>query len=140
MRDSRNYNEESYNGGGSNGSSNLLYLLAGCGIGGTLALLFAPKSGVELRSDISDITRKGYNETLELAGEMKERSAELYHSIRQSADRVYDLAATKLSLAEKTIEDSQQLAGDIVNGEIGRKAGKSPQTSPGTDNMPSNTF
>ena len=124
MRNSTN-NEQNYSGG--NATGNLLYLLAGCGIGATLALLFAPKSGAELRSDISDITRRGYDETLELAHEMKDRSAELYGSIKQSADRVYDLAATKLHLAEKTIEESKQMAGDLINGEIDRKGGKSTQ-------------
>ena len=35
----------------------LIYLLIGAGIGAILALLFAPKSGRELRSDIADVTR-----------------------------------------------------------------------------------
>ena len=122
-----------------NTASNLTYLLAGCGIGATLALLFAPKSGRELRSDISDITRAGYDETLELAHELKGRSAELYHSIRDSADRVYDLAAAKLHLAEKAIEDTKQTAGELVNGEIGRKGRKTPNKQAGAE-RPSNIY
>ena len=137
MRNSDNYNEETYSGGNTGG--NLMYLLAGCGIGATLALLFAPKSGVELRSDISDITRKGYDETLELAREMKERSAELYGSIRNHADKVYDVASTKLWMAEKTIEESQQNVQQLVNGEIGSKTGKGQQKSTG-NNPPSNIY
>ena len=40
-------------------SNKLTYLLIGGGIGAVLALLFAPKSGQELRGDIADATRKG---------------------------------------------------------------------------------
>ena len=42
-----------------NASTKLTYLLVGGGIGAILALLFAPKSGQELRGDIADVTRKG---------------------------------------------------------------------------------
>ncbi len=41
-----------------NASTKLSYLLIGGGIGALLALLFAPKSGHELRGDIADVTRK----------------------------------------------------------------------------------
>ncbi|NJM52639.1 MAG: YtxH domain-containing protein [Blastocatellia bacterium] len=39
-------------------TTKLTYLLIGGGIGAILALLFAPKSGQELREDIADATRK----------------------------------------------------------------------------------
>jgi len=39
----------------------LIYLLIGGGIGAILALLFAPKSGKELRSDIAGVTRSRLN-------------------------------------------------------------------------------
>jgi len=137
MRNSNYNNEEPYNSG--NAGSNLLYLLAGCGIGATLALLFAPKSGAELRSDISDITRKGYDETLELAQEMKERSAELYGSIKDHADKIYDVASAKLRMAEKTIEESKQNVQELINGEIGGKSGKGQQKAAG-NRPPSNIY
>jgi hypothetical protein len=38
-------------------STKLTYLLAGGVIGAVVALLFAPKAGVELREDIADATR-----------------------------------------------------------------------------------
>ena len=135
MRNSSSINEGTHDGG--NASGNLVYLLAGCGIGATLALLFAPKSGRELRGDISEITRKGYDETLELAHELKDRSAELYGSIKNHADKVYDLASEKLRLAEKTVEETKQQAEELVNGEIG-KGGKGPRR--GAAGQPSNIF
>ena len=38
-------------------SNKLTYLLIGGGIGAVIALLFAPKSGQELRGDLADATR-----------------------------------------------------------------------------------
>jgi len=41
---------------GNRTADRLTYLLIGAGIGATLALLFAPKSGRELRRDIADVS------------------------------------------------------------------------------------
>jgi gas vesicle protein len=135
MIDPSNNNVETYTG---NAGGNLFYLLAGCGIGATLALLFAPKPGRELRGDISEVTRKSYDETLEFAQELKDHSAELYGSMRSHADKVYDLAAAKLQLAETAIEEAQNSPRDLVNGEVGRKAGRASQKS--AVDRPSNIF
>jgi gas vesicle protein len=48
-------------------TTKLTYLLVGGGIGAVLALLFAPKSGNELRGDIADVTRKGIEKSKETA-------------------------------------------------------------------------
>ena len=48
-------------------TTKLTYLLIGGGIGAALALLFAPKSGHELRGDIADVTRKGIEKSKETA-------------------------------------------------------------------------
>src|SRR5919206_553741 len=48
-------------------TTKLTYLLIGGGIGAILALLFAPKSGQELRGDIADATRKGIEKGREAA-------------------------------------------------------------------------
>lgn len=137
MNNSGYNNEGNYSSG--NAGGNLLYLLAGCGIGATLALLFAPKSGAELRSDISDISRRSYDETLELAHELKDRSAELYGSIKGHADKIYDIASEKLRLAEKTMDGSQANVEDFMNGEIGGKARKTSK-SPGAEGTPPNIY
>ncbi len=52
---------------GDNISTRLTYFLVGAGIGAVLALLFAPKSGEELRNDIADATRKGIDKSKEAA-------------------------------------------------------------------------
>lgn len=73
------YNEDQSLATSKSGFSNgLTYLLIGGGIGAVLALLFAPKSGSELRGEIADVSRKGYDATLEKAIELKEQSEKFY--------------------------------------------------------------
>jgi len=48
---------------GDNLSTRLTFFLVGAGVGAVLALLFAPKSGEELRNDIADATRKGIDKS-----------------------------------------------------------------------------
>ena len=78
-------------------STRLTYLLIGGGIGAVIALLFAPKSGQELRGDIADATRKGIDKSREAAQQMGERAGEYYESTRERAGELYNQAATKAS-------------------------------------------
>src|SRR5215212_3065434 len=71
--------------GGSDVSTRLTYLLIGGGIGAVLALLFAPKSGTELRGDIADVTRKGIDKTREGARYVGDRAGEYYGAVREKA-------------------------------------------------------
>ena len=57
-------------------STRLTYLLIGGGIGAILALLFAPKSGHELRGDIKDATRKGIDRSREAAQQLTDRAGD----------------------------------------------------------------
>ena len=91
----------------------LLYFLVGGGIGASLALLFAPKSGVELRTDISDLTKKGYEETVDLAHQLKEQSSEVYTSVKEKTGKVYDLAASKWAHVADT---ASELPAELING------------------------
>lgn len=84
-------------------ASKLAYILIGGGMGAAVALLFAPKKGRDLRHDISDSTRKGYDGTLDLARRFKDQSSGLYQSLvdkvkifEEGADEIRDLP-TKLS-------------------------------------------
>ena len=90
--------------------------MAGGGIGAAVALLFAPKSGAEFRTDISDVTRKGYDETLHLAHQVKEQSAEVFQVVKEKTEKAYDLAATKLSHISNASEGLSDLPVEIVDG------------------------
>jgi len=77
-------------------ASNLSYLLIGGGIGGTLALLFAPKPGAELRGDIATAAQKGYDNSLDMAQKMMDQSRDLYTNLKAKADQVTGGAASRL--------------------------------------------
>ena len=83
-------------------STKLTYLLIGGGIGAIIALLFAPKSGVELRGDIADATRKGIEKGKETAAHLQERAGEYYEVGRERASEYIHTAQEKAGeLAEK---------------------------------------
>ena len=86
-------------------STRLTYLLIGGGIGAVIALLFAPKSGEELRGDIADATRKGIDKSREAAQQMGERAGEYYESTRERAGELYTQAASKASEAYSQASD-----------------------------------
>ena len=76
-------------------NTKLTYLLIGGGIGAILALLFAPKSGQELREDIADATRKGLEKSKEVAEHLQERAGEYYEVSREKANEFYHNAQEK---------------------------------------------
>jgi gas vesicle protein len=83
-------------------TTKLTYLLIGGGIGAVIALLFAPKSGVELREDIADATRKGLEKSKEAAAQLQERAGEYYEVGRERASELYQTAQDKAgALGEK---------------------------------------
>ncbi|QYO67873.1 YtxH domain-containing protein [Leptolyngbya sp. 7M] len=83
-------------------STKLTYLLIGGGIGAIIALLFAPKSGVELRGDIADATRKGIEKGKETAAHLQEVAEEYYEVSREKAAEYYHQAQEKAGeLGEK---------------------------------------
>ena len=83
-------------------ATKLTYLLVGGGIGAVLALLFAPKSGQELRGDIADATRKGIEKSKEAAAQLQEKAGEYYEVSRDKASELYQTAADKAGeLSEK---------------------------------------
>ena len=83
-------------------ATKLTYLLVGGGIGAILALLFAPKSGEELRGDIADATRKGIEKSKETAAHLQEKAGEYYEVSREKAGEFYETAQEKAAdLAEK---------------------------------------
>jgi gas vesicle protein len=93
-------------------STRLTYLLIGGGIGAVLALLFAPKSGQELRGDIADATRKGIDRSREAAQELSQRAGEYYEVTRDRANDLYSSATEKVT-------DVASRAREAASGQIG---------------------
>ena len=105
-------------------STRLTYLLIGGGIGAILALLFAPKSGQELRGDIADATRKGIDKSRETAQELGQRAGEYYDSTRDRAGELYASAASKVGEVAQTARDvATRQTGTVTAAiEAGKKA------------------
>jgi gas vesicle protein len=91
---------------GENISTRLTYLLIGGGIGAILALLFAPKSGHELRGDIADATRKGIDRSREAAQQLGDRAGEYYEATRSRAGELYSQAADKVGEVAQTAREA----------------------------------
>ena len=85
--------------GGSSAAEKLTFLLIGGGIGATLALLFAPKTGRELRGDIADYTKRGVDAAGEQARILGDRAGELYGTTASKVSEAYGTAAGKVSEA-----------------------------------------
>jgi gas vesicle protein len=102
----------------------LTFLLIGAGIGAVLALLFAPKSGRELRSDIADVTKRGFDAATEGARAASARAGELYESGREKVADALSTARERVShgadaVAEAAARRKEQIAAAI---EAGRQA------------------
>lgn len=95
-----------------NAGTKLTYLLIGGGIGALLALLFAPKSGTELRGDIADVTRKGIEKSKETAALVGEKAGDYYEVSRDKAGELYSTAQSKASELYSTAQDK---AGEIAD-------------------------
>jgi len=93
-------------------STRLTYLLIGGGIGAVIALLFAPKSGQELRGDLADATRKGIDRSREAAQQLGERAGEYYESTRERAGELYNQAASKASEVDS---QASEKVGEVAN-------------------------
>jgi gas vesicle protein len=110
--------------GGDSISNRLTYLLIGGGIGAIIALLFAPKSGQELRGDIADATRKGIDRSREAAQQLGDRAGEYYESTRDRAAELYSQAAEKVGEVAQTARDTAARQTSTVSAAIdaGKKA------------------
>ena len=105
-------------------STRLTYLLIGGGIGAILALLFAPKSGHELRGDIEDATKKGIDRSREAAQQLGDRAGEYYEATRGRAAELYTQAAERVGEVAQTAREAAARQGGTVAAAIdaGKKA------------------
>lgn len=117
-----------------NGGDKLVYFLIGAGIGAVTALLFAPKAGSELRSEIADATRKGLDYARDTGRDIGDRATDYYQTgVERAADlttRSKD-AVNDLTQRGKDLISNQkaQFAAAIEAGKQGyREAKQSDQT------------
>jgi gas vesicle protein len=103
---------------GSSAAEKLTFLLIGAGIGATLALLFAPKSGRELRGDIADYTRRGMDAAGEGARAVGERATEVYGAASSRVSDAYGTARGKVSevygAARQRVAESADVVSEVA--------------------------
>ena len=106
----------------SRAGSKLALLLIGGGIGATLALLFAPKSGADLRQNVSDAARQGAVKTRDTAQQLQKQAANYYDTART---KVTDAYQTVLETAQSLPAKAQQtVASKLEPLKVGLEAGK----------------
>jgi gas vesicle protein len=69
----------------SDAGARIAYFAIGATLGAVAALLFAPKSGRELREDLADATRKGVDRARETSTQLSQRAGEYYETASQRA-------------------------------------------------------
>ena len=92
----------------------LRYFMIGGGIGATIALLFAPKRGSELRGDIADVASKRFDETLAAANQLKHRTVEYYEAAKETGSEVLDVIVAGASAVKKEVSKDVEKIGVIV--------------------------
>ncbi len=94
----------------------LMFLLIGGGIGASIALLFAPKPGRELRRDIADAAAEGYDQTLDAANRAKEQAVEYYEEAKEKGDEILNVVAEKAyALKEELTDDAAKIGAKVAS-------------------------
>jgi gas vesicle protein len=104
---------------GNLGKGLFLGFLAGGAIGAVIALLYAPKSGKELRSDIKLKADEYYDEAEKYVSEARDKAKDLINEGKKRSEKLITDARLKseslLKDAEKVFNQAKTKAGDLVN-------------------------
>jgi gas vesicle protein len=92
-------------------STQLTCFLLGGAVGALAALLFAPKSGRELRSDIADATRKGVDGA-------REKASDYYETSRERATEFYTSAKAQVGEAAGAARQQVARRGETLSAAI----------------------
>jgi gas vesicle protein len=119
----------------SSGHSNAVFLLAGGLIGAAVGLLFAPKAGSELRTQVADVTKRGYDGALDLTSRVKDQAADLYSSVIEKGGGFLDGAKGSLSgstgRSNEASQDLGQGSADVLS--LPQDNGADSSSNKGTD-------
>ena len=126
---------------GGGGGSFVMGLLTGTVLGAGLGMLFAPKSGSELRSQVAEqagnlanTASEGYRRASEAAGSWAEKGRETYDRARDAVNRGADEAQRYVREATGGGSNSPNMPGSTAPGGAGYTGGTSTM-----GNQPGNT-
>lgn len=101
------------------GKSFIVGLLAGGAIGALIALLFAPKSGKELRSDLRHKSEEYLDEAEKYISEAREKAKELINEGKKRSEKIISEAKSKsqelIKDAEKIINEAKEKTSEIIS-------------------------
>lgn len=92
----------------------MMFFLIGGGIGAAVALLFAPKSGVDLRGDIADAAVKSYDESIEAANRLKTQGSAYYRSAREKGSEILDIVSARAAAVKEELGSDAEKIVEIV--------------------------
>lgn len=102
-----------------NAKSFIVGLLAGGAIGALVALLFAPKSGKELRADLKLKGEEYLDEAEKYISEAREKAKELINEGKKRSEKIISEAKMKsqeiIKDAEKIISDAKEKANEVIS-------------------------
>ena len=91
------------------GKSILIGFLAGGAIGAILALLYAPKSGKELRSDIKEKADEYLGEAEKYIAEAKDKAIDMINESKKKSEKLISDAKNG---SEELLRDAEKIFGD----------------------------
>jgi gas vesicle protein len=93
-----------------NGANKLTYFLIGFGLGAVVALLFAPKSGKELREDIAERTRRGIEKAGETYETAREKAKEIVQEAKETVSRGKERLAAAVEAGKQAYREEKRKA------------------------------
>ncbi len=96
----------------------MIFFLIGGSIGAAVAMLFAPKSGVELRGDIADAAIKGYDESLEMADRLRQSTSEYYSTAKEKGSEILDIVGARAAAVKEELGADAKKIAEIVESPV----------------------
>lgn len=127
---------------GGGGGSFVIGLLTGTVLGAGLGMLFAPKSGSELRGQISEqagnlanTASQGYRKASETAGELADRGRQMYDKARDAMSRGADEAQRYVREATSSTPASASTGTSSAGGSTGSGNSSGSSYRGGSENV-----
>lgn len=102
------------------------FFLVGAGIGAVVALLFAPKSGQQLRSDISDTTKQGIDFANKGVETISKKASDIIEGGKTKANDLLDIGKGFIENQKEAfgnvLEESKQIFKDKAKPAVAGRA------------------